>query len=577
MIKSISLVNFKGIENLTVNFDKKITCLSGSNGTGKSSTLQAIRYGLTGKTPTKEEILFKGKESGSVTLVFNDPDHTEIKREFFAGDKPTKVRVNGKATTAKSAQELICSLLDTNENYLDLNTSQDVFRELLKGELGKFLLGFVPEFFTPAKLFEVVEFTEAEQAELKESLPESFGLDECEALYRELYDRRASLKTLVQKTGNLIPEIIPEKPLRSTEDIEKELATILSAEAMSKTYLSALRTYEAAQASYNQRVESIRKLEEEFSSMVAETVNPAKRTEIKDKQQKLMSAKATAQGNIRTLHNNNVMFERTLVNLDTSVCPISERLVCTTDKTAAKTELMALIEQNNKAISNQQDIIAETDKALALLAEEEADLVAKESAVEKRKNLQASIERAKALLGEVPVKPDPIPSPDITRKPVLLKEKEDIFKYNEYLKNKEAYERYTSELALVDSLTKKFAPKGVVTEGVIGFYCEIFNEEIELLAKFVGYNIKFIPQKGLSLLVSPGEKKEPVLFDNLSTGEQLITIVIIQHLCNLLSGSKIMLIDNFNDLDKKNADALNELLKELSKDYILLVTAGINL
>ena len=38
MIKSINIINFKGIENLTVNFDEKITCLSGSNGTGKSST-----------------------------------------------------------------------------------------------------------------------------------------------------------------------------------------------------------------------------------------------------------------------------------------------------------------------------------------------------------------------------------------------------------------------------------------------------------------------------------------------------------------------------------------------------------
>lgn len=576
-IKSIEISNFKGISHLEETFDYKPKYIGGHNGKGKTSFLEALRYALTGKTPTREEILAYGQEGGFVRIVFDNADRTEITREFYGEGKPAKVRVNGKTTTAKSAQELICSLLVTNGEYLNLNTSQDVFKELLKGELGKFLLSFVPENFTTEKLFELVSFSDAEKEALLNRLPETFGLNECEAVYAELFAERANLKVSVQKAQSLIPETIPTTPVRAMEDVEKELASILAAEQIARANASAKATYERALAAYNKRVADIKTLENEIAAFVAEPVDPMLKETNKKHQQEVMSSIATGEALIRTLNANTAMFEKTLANLNTNICPISAKLICTTDKTAAKTEFENLIAENKRSVEEQQNIIAGAKIKLDELRKEETNIVAKEQAVERKNNLLLSLSKSKAALGEPPVMPTETPVSDITKKPQLLAEKENIFRYNEYLKNKASFETLAAKLEVIASLTKKFAPKGIVTENIIGFYCEIFNDEIRELTASIDFEITFKPQNGLSLLVKPGEDKSPVMFDNLSAGEQLLTTVIVQHLCNTLSGSNIMLIDNFNNLDQENTELFQTVLDELAIDYQLLVIAGTNI
>ena len=574
-IKKIKIVNFKGIKERIEEFDFMPKIISGENGFGKTSFLEAIRYALIGKTPTREDILRYGTAEGSVTITFNDADETEICRMFFA-EKPSKVKVNGKNTTAKSAQELICSLMGTNEDYLNLNTSEEVFRELLKGELGKFLLSFVPERFDTDKLFELVAFSDKEKSVLSSKLPVIFGLEECEALYKEFFEERAGLKSSVQRFETLIQNI-SEKPERDMETVEKELAKILAAEQIERSYLTAYRQYEVSLANYNKQIAEIKRMEDEFSSMVVEDVDPLAKNEITRKKQEATTEKATAEGTIKTLKNNIIMFKKTLDNLGTNICPISAKLVCTTDKTAAKEELERLIKENETAIEHQNDIIASAELRLKSLTSEESELLAKERAIERKNNLSASIIRAKKLVASAPVPPEKVEKADASEKSALMAEKENIIKYNEYLKNKTTYEQLSESLEIIASLCKKFAPKGEVTEKIISFYCEIFNDEVKLLSEAIGYEVKFLPEKGLSLSVKPDKDKEFTSFDNLSTGEQLITIVIVQHLCNTLSGCNIMLIDNFNDLDTNNSIKFKDVLNELAVDYALLVVAGTNI
>ena len=49
IIKKIKLVNFKGIRNLTVDFDEQITTICGRNGSGKTSIFDAFTWLLFGK------------------------------------------------------------------------------------------------------------------------------------------------------------------------------------------------------------------------------------------------------------------------------------------------------------------------------------------------------------------------------------------------------------------------------------------------------------------------------------------------------------------------------------------------
>ena len=85
-LKSITLQNFKGIENLTIELDGKTTVIFGINGVGKSTILRAIDLlyaniiiRLTGRGKTRkaeldyDDISYgKSKANINATFVFED-------------------------------------------------------------------------------------------------------------------------------------------------------------------------------------------------------------------------------------------------------------------------------------------------------------------------------------------------------------------------------------------------------------------------------------------------------------------------------------------------------------------------
>lgn len=576
-ISNIQIENFKGITKLYESFESTPKYITGNNGAGKTSFLEAIRYALTGKTPTREDILRRGTLSGFVSLEFDDVDRTTVCRSFYKG-KPTKVMVNGKASTAKLAQEIICSILGTNEDFLNLNTSSEVFRELFKGELGKFLLGFVEESFTPEKLFSLVCFSEKEKELLGNNLPTTFGLPDCDVLYNRFYDERAKLKAITKSFSNYYSESSLEKPLRSAEDIDKELGEIVAAEQIEKTQLWAMENYKKALSNYETRKKEISNLEAKIAGIIIDAdYDPLEKEKISEKQQAAMSKKASAEGLVNTIRNNIAVFEKTLSSLNTNICPISAKLVCTTDKSAARHEFEELIALNTKALNEQNKLIASLSLELKSLSEAEANFEAKKKAVSEKESLVSALARAKKTLGEKPVEPVKVQKADISKKEVLQEEKKKLIAYEEFAKKKSEMDAAFSNLALYDGFVKKFAPKGVVYEAIISFYCDIFNEEICDIANAVGYKIEFAPQNGLSLSITTDKSKPAVSFDECSTGEQLIVSMLVQHLCNILSNCNIMLIDDFNELDENNALSVKRLIEELAINYATIVIAGTNL
>ena len=88
-IKSITLNNFKGIENLTLSFEDKSTILFGINGSGKSTILRAVDLiyaniiaKLTGSNKKFAELDYDdisyGKSKASIDAVFSFEDGTEL-------------------------------------------------------------------------------------------------------------------------------------------------------------------------------------------------------------------------------------------------------------------------------------------------------------------------------------------------------------------------------------------------------------------------------------------------------------------------------------------------------------------
>lgn len=89
-LKSITLQNFKGIEDLTLSLDEKTTILFGINGAGKSTILRAVDLlyanilaKLTGSSKKLAELdsddISYGKSKASIDAIFSFEDGTELK------------------------------------------------------------------------------------------------------------------------------------------------------------------------------------------------------------------------------------------------------------------------------------------------------------------------------------------------------------------------------------------------------------------------------------------------------------------------------------------------------------------
>ena len=64
IIKSLSLVNFKGIRELSVSFDERVTDIFGRNGSGKTTLIKMLNGLLI---PTAGTVLINGQEPGVAT------------------------------------------------------------------------------------------------------------------------------------------------------------------------------------------------------------------------------------------------------------------------------------------------------------------------------------------------------------------------------------------------------------------------------------------------------------------------------------------------------------------------------
>ena len=246
IIKSLSLLNFKGIRDLHVNFGENLTVISGRNAAGKTSIADAIMWVLfdTGydgnklepKTYNKEhQIIPEIPHEATLVLKCNDEEYT-LKRSLsdaWKGDKCTntyKYYVNGDVTTAgdfKKVVESICPdsvfrRISSATNFCSLPWQKQ--RELLESLADKYTtqditqgderFDFVVEELkkkTIADLIHHIKYKRKEVqkqldavpvrlAELNKSLPEAQDWD---ALSAEIENLQEKLGEIDQKTRTI--------------------------------------------------------------------------------------------------------------------------------------------------------------------------------------------------------------------------------------------------------------------------------------------------------------------------------------------------------------------------------------
>lgn len=565
-MKQIEITNFKGITHMSL-APEHINLFLGKNGAGKSSILEAIRYCLTGHT--EPGTIKKGAPGCAVSVIFND-DSSIIRSNT---DKGNLVKVNGKRTTQKAANEYVEQHTGVSPEVLDKYLTSDVIDAMDKKELTGFFFSVLPMTASMKKIMEMSEklkgspLTDGEKAVLQAALPiDGITIDMLNTAYSSLYKKRTErsgvVKALMAKTKD-----IPEKPEKSKEEIRNRLNAIAKAEAEQKAYANAVAIYQRNFDDYKGKIAKAAEMKKAATAIDAVKPDEAIYRKNRSDRKQFEEAITRHNGLIAAIKNNNAMMEKAIAELSSSVCPLSKRLVCTTDKTSIKAEMEAAIAHNKGEIEKGLAFVNRCKDQIERLDKELEAYMANSRIYDQK----ISLEKQAKLLEEskkpeMPVKPDVIA--------VRPGETEELNKmlsahavYEEYERNvktlAEAQQAYSDINFAVILLNPKTGIANEILGNVTGKLEQICNKKAETLNKDLRISIHI--HEGVEILYN-NNKGSDMPMSSASSGEKVLIQYLLMTAVNAVVGSKIMVLDN---LDRLDAISMKDLLQLLDGDNMV--------
>lgn len=576
-LNGLTIKNFRTITEKSI-APAKLNVIVGPNGSGKSSTLEALSFLLTGKSgpnPVRE-----GAECAEVECEVMG---TLLQRKYSARGA---VRLNGKATTQKSVQQWIEDSTGVTVDTLRVATSSGLLAAMNSRELAEYMISnnLIPaevDLDTIDKLCTISPEAMAELSMLLPPAPVKFNMDAVQEAYSHCYNTRPAIKReLAEK--RVKANYTGPAPTRTLEEIDQQLAAFAAHATEKSAYERLLRSYNDTMARREQALAQLEVIKKQLSAFTAEPVNPADVQVLRKKEKDIREAIMVCGTEIRTIQANLVMFKRTMENLGKPVCPISEKLICTTDKTAIKEELAGLIADNDTLCQRANARLADLNKQLANQQEAIADFEKKLDAFRAAENLKARYQSIQASIPPVPAKPkapDDIPNLEM-RIQALKEERARIFAANAAKEAEAQIPALEAQVKVYDELVNLLCPKGGIREKIIEATFEPLidhcNERAMVLKP--DFRIGLVSDDGIHITCKPTGAKEAMPLDAVSSGEQLLTMLLILDAINALSGLGILVLDDLDKLDENSLNALFELLTnpEVSAPYDHIFVAMVN-
>lgn len=576
-LNGLTIKNFRTITEKSI-APAKLNVIVGPNGSGKSSTLEALSFLLTGKSgpnPVRE-----GAECAEVECEVMG---TLLQRKYSARGA---VRLNGKATTQKSVQQWIEDSTGVTVDTLRVATSSGLLAAMNSRELAEYMISnnLIPaevDLDTIDKLCTISPEAMAELSMLLPPAPVKFNMDAVQEAYSHCYNTRPAIKReLAEK--RVKANYTGPAPTRTLEEIDQQLAAFAAHATEKSAYERLLRSYNDTMARREQALAQLEVIKKQLSAFTAEPVNPADVQVLRKKEKDIREAIMVCGTEIRTIQANLVMFKRTMENLGKPVCPISEKLICTTDKTAIKEELAGLIADNDTLCQRANARLADLNKQLANQQEAIADFEKKLDAFRAAENLKARYQSIQASIPPVPAKPkapDDIPNLEM-RIQALKEERARIFAANAAKEAEAQIPALEAQVKVYDELVNLLCPKGGIREKIIEATFEPLidhcNERAMVLKP--DFRIGLVSDDGIHITCKPTGAKEAMPLDAVSSGEQLLAMLLILDAINALSGLGILVLDDLDKLDENSLNALFELLTnpEVSAPYDHIFVAMVN-
>lgn len=569
-ISSITIKNFKGIEEGIFTPDK-LNVFVGKNGTGKSSYIAAIAFALTGKV--NPELIKAGEKSLHVLIEFEDGTIVERINSLSSG---TTVKCNGKKTSGKSVNEFLLGKLGADAETYKALCNSDYLRSLTSKELSSLFLSILPATVSFEKFVDLAnELLQNEKMNPLDTMDKNylaeilnhadkFNIEQMESAYKVAYsDRRkqgAIVKTLAAKTTfdtKNLPKETAEEIQKQIDETSKEEANLINYRKQLQVYKDSMKKHEDAKKKKEELISALKTYEEvkkpeEKLKMQAEE-DKVKFTNAINKSRTFV---ATAEANIK-------LFKRTLSSLEKPICPISEKLICTTDKSGLRGELEELLKKNNDTLVEYNTFIKRCEDQIAQ----------RDAIINEYNNLCVLYTKKTALEQQVKdfIIPEPIPKPeevkeiDFSEKKKVLRE--SISVWNAYQVALDATKEYEKENRTLQVLERAVRILDVKT-GVPAFILKAALKNFETAANKKasqikdGFELQILCDDGLEVRAKIGIGKEFLPLEVLSTGESILVFYLLMDIINQITGANYLVIDNLDALDKDHTESLLKLLKD---------------
>lgn len=582
-ISSIEITNFKGIDNLLIQ-PKHLNIYLGKNGTGKTAILSAISFCLTGQM---NKLWIKSKEKAASTkIVFEDNSCIERKKNT---DGTTYVKVNGKRTSQISLNQFLNEKLGTNEETMLALCGVDYLDSLSKQELTKTLLSILPLKANREKILEFAQtvqknalkrnLTKEEEAYLLSALegyPDILTLEHIDEAYKKEMNTRKELRAQAKILAAKQSLTISELPKESKEELQEELERIMKEELKFEEYNTKQKEYEKTLESIAFAKQKEKELKELIESLKDISAPDPKVLEIlEEEMQKFRNSIRQVSEIMATNQANLKFFERTLISLNKPVCPLSDKLICKTDKSGLKAEIEVLIQKNTETINKQIEHIKRCEEQIKKREEKIKEYHEGSLLFTKKEGYEKQLKAL--IIPQKPKKPEKVDNIEFKKKKEEIKKKlNSIAEADISKKYQTQYKEIKANLKLSEFAVSMLESK----HGIPSLILQICLTNLEGLcnakAKELNENlkIKIIYEDSIQILADfkgDGYLSTEVL----STAENLILIFLIMCIFNQVTGAKYIIIDNIDKLDAENTKNFLSLLdKDTSYDHIFL--AGVS-
>ena len=574
MIKKIAIANFKRFDNLETDIEKVNTLIS-TNGAGKTSFLQALRWALLG-TFDKSYVRHDGPTSVEVTFESGTVIHRS-----YDGEKQI-VKVNGSASTQKAANQIVleselhcsydvASAMFDSKDFENYSNDIEAFRT--------FLLSFLPVKLRKETFFKFIketlgrDFNPDEETFFSEQFSkDEYVIEDIDSYYKKFYDERKEINKTVK---DLKPKATFDKntlPKETKEELSESYASICASEKTASDYKKLLDAYNNSVEQNKKALERKSQLEEKLKAY-SNLKKPEKSMEIlQSEKQQLMAdyeeqAKSLAKSDAELAQS-----KKAYMGFSQETCPYMPSFKCPVDHEMIKAQIIEEAKKQ-RACSDQHEqmmnVVSEKIKAKDAEINEYNSII---NQLTKAESLQEELSHL--IIPEILEKPLEIKAEDVASKKAEIETKLSLYtQYEDSLLHHAEYVEAAKKADLLDLTVKLFSEKGmktVILKQVLKPVEDIVNKKAALVDK--NYEFRLINDDGFNPEFKINNGFVP--FSSLSSGEFIIMCYILMSAINQITRCGICVLDNLDKLDKNNTAVLLKLVKDDAYDNVFL--AGVN-